>query len=404
MVALRETLEDGWFRGMATMETAEIFDGAARELTRRGLDAVALVRHGLYEEVAGALLASVAATGLAPKMFEGFESFDHESWAEVLGLPDRVLTVEARSPSEAADAFGRVIVPLLPRVISWISTASLRDMVELKAPKAIREISDDELSQFFELHIPYRWMIDYFSRTFYRGWATESLHLTHRWLKGLEGPPCSSELMDDRRIDPGALAFEIADRAASAEGRGSHRALLLKALPAHNKEAAALVMGSLTGEMTRHAVGLLRQGRVKEAAALFEFGVRGAPDNAELHNNWGFCLIPVDSHRALKLLIRAQALGYFCEPFNVYNQMCCLVSLGRHQPALSLAANSWDLVRERPPACGDIWRLDGSSWALERTKNVCRDVADLAISVAIRNGWQDQVKIWNDRIVTLGAP
>lgn len=399
VVALRKTLEDGWFRGTETPEMAEIFDGATRELTRRGLDAVALVRHGLYEEVAGALIAGIAATRLAPEMLEGFEGFDHESWAEVLRLPNRILAVETKSLSEVVDAFGRVIVPLFPQVISWISTASLRDMVELRAPKTIREISDDEMSQFFELYTPYRWMIDYFSMTFYREWKTESLHLTHRWLKGLEGPPCSPELMDDRRIDPGTLALEIADRVSSWEDRESHKALLLKTLPPHNKEAAALVMGSLTGEMTRHAVILLRQGRAKEAAALFEFGVRGAPDNAELHNNWGFCLIPVDPHRALQLLTRAQDLGYFCGPFNIYNQMCCLVSLGRHQAALSLAANSWDSVRACPPACGNIWRLDGSSWTLEHTKDVCRDVADLAASVAARHGGQDQVKTWSERIV-----
>ncbi|MER7211394.1 hypothetical protein ABT340_30450 [Streptosporangium sp. NPDC000239] len=400
VVALREMLKDDRFRGVATVERAEVFEGAARELTRRGLDAVALVRHGLYREVAGALIAGIAATSLASERYEGF---DHESWAEVLRLPNRIPTIAGQSPSEAADAFGHVIAPLFPQIISWISTASLRDMVELRAPETIREISDNEINQFFELHTPYRWMIDYFSKTFYREWTTESLHLTHRWLQGFEGPPCSPELMDDRRIDPGTLAFEIADRAASKDDRGSHKVSLRRVSPARGKEAAALVMGSLAGEMRRHAVGLLRQGRTKEAAALFEFGVKGAPDNAELYNDWGFCLIPVEPHRALKLLIEAQALGYFFKPLNIYNQMCCLVSLGRHQAALSLAANSWDSVRACPPRCGNIWRLDGFSWALEHTKNVCREVADLAVSVATRHGRHDQVKIWSERIVALGA-
>ena len=48
---------------------------------------------------------------------------------------------------------------------------------------------------------------------------------------------------------------------------------------------------SLVDEMSRHAIKLLRQGRCKEAAAVFEFGVQQRPEDPAVRNNLGFCLI-----------------------------------------------------------------------------------------------------------------
>ena len=44
---------------------------------------------------------------------------------------------------------------------------------------------------------------------------------------------------------------------------------------------------------------LLKQGRYREAAAVFEFGVQQRPEDAEVRNNLGFCLIPVEPREAL---------------------------------------------------------------------------------------------------------
>ncbi|MFG6197226.1 tetratricopeptide repeat protein [Nonomuraea sp. JJY05] len=403
------------FKASTSAARLEAFSKAAGELTRRGLDATALVRHGMCQQVLGALIANLTAMRLAPhwglKPFAGFENFDHDSWAKVLRLPPQVPIIEEEDPRKAAEDFVKVITPLIPRVMSWVSLASLQDMVCLTPPKSIRELPQEEIAQFFELQVPYQWMVDYFSRTFLHEWETKSLHLTHRWIKGLEGPPCSPELMEDRRIEPDLLAHEIADRATSQEDRKPRIMRLSSPMlpppeaPSTRDEAtAALVMGSLIGEMTRHATRLLRQGRLREAAAVFEFGVQGAPGNPDLHNNWGFCLIPLEPREALKLLTKAKALGYRCEAINLYNQVCCMVSLGRHKAALSLAASAWDRIKVGRSLGGTIWQMHHSGWMLADTENACRDLAALAVSVATSHGWQGEAESWNDRIADLGAP
>ncbi|MEU8267368.1 hypothetical protein AB0B89_09375 [Sphaerisporangium sp. NPDC049002] len=415
VVTLRGMLEGGRaFKDERSAARVEAFSTAASELTRRGLDTTALVRHGMFQQVLGALIANLTAARLAPhwhvEPFAGFENFDHEAWAKVLHLPAKIPVIDAGSPRAASKAFANLIIPTIPRIMSWISVASLQDMVCLTPPGSIRGLPQEDLSQFLALQVPYRWMVDYFSHTFLHEWETESLHLTHRWMKGLEVPPCSPELMEDRKIDPELLAFEIADRVTADEGRKSPVSTStsmtvrpLTALSTPPEETTALVMVSLAMEMTRHAKHLLSEGRLREAAAVFEFGVQGAPESADLHNNWGFCLIPLEPSKALNLLIRAEELGFYNEALTIYNQMCCLFSLGRHKAALSLAAGKWEQIRSAPSLHATIWKLEGSGWVLKETENLGQDLVELAISVATSNGWHGELEIWSVRRRDLSA-
>lgn len=408
VVALREMLRGG--RAVSAEASATRLDACtrvARELTRRGLDATALVRYGMYRDVLGPLIAKLTAMRLAPQwgIEPAIESqeFDHEGWIRALDLPAQVPVIKKEGVRGAAQEFIALLAPKVSRLLSWISVATFRDIVCLTPMADIRDLPQEDMAQFLELQIPYRWVIDHFTQTFLHDWETESLHQAHRWLKGQETPPCPPRLMCDRSIDPGCLAEEIADRAAM-RGEAGQRSLpsLMLPAPLHvdtHATTAALVMDSLTGEMTRHAARLLGEGRLREAAAVFEFGVQGSPNNADLYNNWAFCLIPLDPSRSLLLLAKAKELGFHHRALHTYNEMCCLVSLKRYRAALSLAGNTW-VEAEAPagPMMSTIWRPDGPGWRIATSADVRRDLVALAVLVATQQGEEDDLAIWRARL------
>jgi len=415
--ALKGLLEGrGESRPATTDALEEIFGSVTRELTRRGMDAVALVRYGMWQQVMSGLISNLTATRLAPHWgitsFAADSDFDHERWAKVLGLPDEIPAISQQDPRKAGEEFVELLSPIVPLAISWISCASVRDLVQLLPPgEKIPPPPEEDISKFFELRSPYLWMVDYFSTTFLHDWDTSSLHLTYQWIKGAQQPPCDSSLMDDRRIDRSELAIEIADR-ATVEGnsdttfRGSIPLASTTSTPqllSHGKTAASFLMLSLVGEMTRHANQLLTEGRYREAAAVFEFGVQGAPNSADLHNNWGFCLIPENPREALNHLVHALDLGYHNSALNIYNQMCCCVALGRPQAALSLAEHIWSRSRDLPPSESTIWLKGEAGWTLSTSNDISLNIAQFALLAARNVSADSAAETWSKRVTDLNS-
>ncbi|MDA0637080.1 hypothetical protein OUY22_27065, partial [Nonomuraea sp. MCN248] len=172
VTAMREILEGGQGPRSSPAETLEIFSSVAQELTRRGLDAVALIRYGMWHLVLSNLISHLTASRLAPhwgvEPVANIEDFDHEAWARILKLPSEIPAIEPRGTSESAKEFVELLTPIFPAMISWIRVASLKDMTFLVPPPGINPLAQEDLSQFLALHNPYRWMVDYFSTTFYR--------------------------------------------------------------------------------------------------------------------------------------------------------------------------------------------------------------------------------------------
>ncbi len=256
-------------------------------------------------------------------------------------------------------------MPRLPRLMNWIATASLDDLLELTPPSAIIPESPDSSFPNDELDAQYSWAVDRFSSTFYSEWSTSSLHYAYRWLSGHATPPCNPDLMSDKMVDSSKLNAEIARRAASR-----------KTKPPRKPRIDAL----LANEMVDYAISLLKGKRYSEAAAIFKFAAAQKPYNGNFRNNIGFCLIPDDPMQALGHLKAAAEMHYPRSATNIYNQMCCHIALHRPREALALAEDMWPIINFTSSAGATLWKRDESidGWVIFYTENDRISVAELA--------------------------
>jgi hypothetical protein len=369
-------------RGPEAMQaTTELRSGtiatAAAQLTARGLDAVALVRYGMSQEVV-ALISSALTFKLILGEDSAIEGVDLQAWCAALGV-DLPESPQAKpTVYELVDRFTDVLIPAFSRIKQWVDSASLEDIINL-APPLPGELTITATSSASDraLREQYRWIVDHFAQTFYRDWATSSLHNELKWLDGDIVAPCSGELMDDRIVPRQELVEEIARRAVygtDTPGPGD----------------------SIAAEMTRHAIILLRHGRHREAAAVFEFGVTQRPDDPEIQNNLGFCLIPIDPKVALEHLKAASNMGYPRTTTNSYNQMCCYWALGRPRAALNIASAEWSKLSAAPePSL--LWRPSvQGDWELHED-DPGPSIATLAANIARHEGWPEEEEYWHKK-------
>lgn len=361
----------------------DAFRAAADELTRRGLDGLSLIRYGMFEIVASTIINVLARSTLADQERPGGMSrADADAWWAALDLPARPMFSDTPTPAEVRGLMEEVIRPSLPRIMSWIATASINELLEVTPPPAVIPADLDSGFPDEELQAQYAWAVDHFSSTFYTEWSTSSLYYAYRWLSGHEIPPCNPDLMSDRRIDDSKLNAEIARRAAMS--RGFHK---------------PRIDAILSNEMIDFAVSLLEGKRYREAAAIFEFAASQTPYEGRFQNNIGFCLIPEDPLEALGYLKTAAEMNYPNPATNVYNQMCCHIALHRPREALALADAMWSNIRATRPADATLWKRDDltSDWVIFKSGNAQISVAELAIALAREEGWPTEEVAWRER-------
>lgn len=360
------------------------FRAAADELTRRGLDGISLVRYGMWDAVASSVINVLTQSTVGDIERPGGRSrSDAEAWWAVLALGERPVFSDTPPLSEAHSLMANTIERGLARLVNWIVTAPVQDLVELIPPAEV--IPEPPSEDFFDddLLEQYKWAVDHFSSTFYSEWSTSSLHYAHRWLAGHEVPPCAADLMDDRRIDRVKLNDEIARRAATRSHRRSNK---------------LSIDGLLAYEMTRYATTLLTAKRYREAAAIFEFALSQKAYDGSFTNNLGFCLIPESPLEALGHLRAAAEMNYYRLAVNVYNQMCCHIALRRPRDALAIAGARWQSIRSASPLDAILWNrqdLD-RTWVIFRTEDDRASVAQLAMDLAHHEGWQENEATWRE--------
>jgi hypothetical protein len=368
---------------VALADRARLIRQCSGELTRRGLDGPSLIRYGLAEEVLGPLIAALllqAAFGAG----DAVEGIAAASWCTALGIETPGPRFPWPTAEEASKRFEELVVPAIPRLLRWVCWASLDEIISLKSPDAGRLGG----SRDAEVAEQYRWLVDHFSSTYYHQWETSSLHCGLRLLDGDLLPPCAASLMEDRCVDRGGLLEEIAKRAVYRTSQ-EPTVVYASSYPALEE--------SVKDEVTRQALLMLHEGRHLEAAAVFEFGTRQLPDDADVRNNLGFCLIPVDPVQALRHLEKASGMGYRPAVTNAYNMMCCLIATGRPDDALVVASRVWTAVsadQERAL----LWeRCDDTNWQLLLTDDAAAEVALLAGQAARAAGLLDQANVWRRR-------
>jgi hypothetical protein len=372
---------------VALADRARLIRQYSDELTRRGLDGFSLIRYGLAPEVLGPLIAALALQAAfgAGDAVEGIEA---TSWCIALGIEEPGPRFAWPTAEEASKRFEELIIPAIPRLLRWVSWASLDEIIRLTLPDASRLAGTPAISGAVEVTKQYRWLVDHFSSTYYHQWETPSLHCGLRLLDGDLLPPCAASLIADRYVDRGGLLEEIAKRAVYRTSQ-EPTAVYANSYPALEE--------SVKDGITRQALLMLHGRRYQEAAAVFEFGTRQLPDDADVRNNLGFCLIPVDPAQALQHLEMASGMGYRPAVTNAYNMMCCHMAAGRPDDALMVASRLWTAVsadQERAL----LWeRCDDGNWQLLSTDDAAAEVAWLAGQAARAAGLLDQANVWRRR-------
>ncbi|WP_067488099.1 hypothetical protein [Actinomadura hibisca] len=386
---------------------------AARELSRRGLDAHSLIRYGMGQQIVGSVVMAVLSAHVVPYIrihrpleIEDFDrdgwlaDFDLDGWLKVLDLQEKP------APPANSDEFlryvGQVVTGMFDSIMPWLATAPIEDLVLLRPPHRIEKLTQDRLQGDLELHRYYRWAVDHFSSTFFQEWATSSLHLAHRWLRGHETPPCGEDLMRERDIVTAQLNEEIALRVVDDQGESvpwENGITVVNTAASEGGNLAATSVQLLEPQMSNHALRLLKQERFREAAAIFEFAVHAIPQNSQFHHHWGFCLMPVEPSEAYKHLVDANELGYTNRARNIYHRMCCLTAVGKETVALQLADSGWRVIAAEPAADAIVWDLTRQpAWQLREVDDIRAGVAELAAHIARRKGQEEEERRWQARL------
>ncbi|WP_091409859.1 hypothetical protein [Friedmanniella luteola] len=342
-VSLKRTFERHPFD--RTLEQHQEVAACMSELARRGFD-VELIAHGpLADSVTQAIVGSVlgrtlseaessenpdigevdSRTSLRDSMYadaleKGELASDHE-----VSVNDRRLDQET-----AAKIVFTVAGDFHRHVTNWCRAASVEDLlswnVSADAQGPAPEGRPDRLAV---------WMFDRFTVTYLSDWAPESLRLEWAYRRGNENlAPVSPAQMALRHVDMADLADRVADLAVA----GDERAIRDQ-------------------HLVRNAAAMLRAGKRDAAAALFEAVRQSDWDDPELHNNYGFCVLPDDPGAALKALDLASSKG-FKGTVNVANRALCLLRLGRPVAAIELLESAYEIWDQLDAGSSYVWGIE----------------------------------------------
>jgi hypothetical protein len=324
------------------------------ELERRGHRVDALVRQGLAKVITtviaiATVLPEIAhfASGQTPSSLRPAPP----EWQALLdGMADDksstlVKDVSPESPDDRK-MLARLVSAITGKFMrvlgAWVRTASLDDLIAWRAPSNPDEIlllADLESVEARAVEIQ-EWLVDRYVDTYLTRWETESLYLEWRYVHAEIPPPCPSKEMAARRVGEVDLAREITNRTVQARKDDSA-----------NKGTSLSI-----GEMKSTAVEFLNAGRRAEAAALFEAAKRVNPQDPEVVNDYGFCVLPDNPEEGVREIERASDLGYPYRDITLANRMYGLFRLGRLASALDAAERFLAEEKSGTPATLWDWR------------------------------------------------
>ena len=338
---------------------------------------------------------AVAATTAMPLILGGDDQLTELPDELRKGLADWacLLLGEDRSPSDwfavarergsewAAEQI-RHIFSCTPRISAWLQSRPLDELLSWRSPNQL----EFEIVRHDQHEPPPpcdRWLMDRFMRTYLTEWSYDSLLLEWRYLQGSEPAPCSREGMRERFVDASELAHEIASRAAAGETAGSETMMSVSAF-------------------VRPALAHLGEGRFTTAAAIFDACRIASPNDAEAHNNYGFCALPTDVPAALAALDRAAELGMFLSPVNAANRMVALHRLNRAGTALEVAQRVAASAAWTEPSTAYLWSWETTEPKVVNVTDVRRYIAEYALAIAQEVMDESSAKAWTLRLSELG--
>jgi hypothetical protein len=276
---------------------------------------------------------------------------------------------------------------------AWVKTATQEDLIAWRPPSDPGEVltlaAIDVVSK--EEKDTYRWLVDRFTQTYLNNWAKRSLYLEWRYLHAELVAPCSSVEMRQRRIADGDVSKAIASRVAPVKKDRS--------VGDSDEIGPREAPGLSIDQLVTAAADFLEAGRRSAAAALFEAAKRDNPDNAEIRNNYGFCILPDNPEGGLQEIHAAEELGFTPRSVNLANRMYGLFRLQRYASALEVAERLF--AEDDHEAWLWDWRKDPENTTILMV-NARPYGVQFALDIAQATGDSSQATLWAARVEALG--
>lgn len=280
-----------------------------RELERRGLDVVTILRVGISPTVADVI------TQMAPDL----PASDpwRQLWDSQLAQKKRPDDYRKWYATHATEWLARLVETDLQGFLAWNAPAeALFSSVPptLPEPEAL-------------------WLWERFTVTHVSDWTTSSLVMEWGFSRGRITTQCGDRVLAARTIDPTEVATVALDR-------------LAESTPQTFPQSRDLSSEQFVHKAVRH----LQEGRPEEAADIFTALAFMNPADGEALNNLGFCLIPQGAAQAIGPLDRASRLPLRQPALNTANRAFVRHLLGRDAEALALLEGL-----EAPDAAAFAW-------------------------------------------------
>jgi hypothetical protein len=376
------------------------------ELERRGHNVEGYVRWGFDRFIATAIVIST----LLPDLEAFREVEDHEEpsqivreappgWVDLLDetgastpeLDEAFASLPEQERASVSRVVGALSGPFSTLVRAWVKVASRDDLLAWRPPddpEEVRTLAAIETStKTKEDRAIYRWLVDRFTITYLGDWAKSSLYREWRYLHAELTAPCSNAEMRERKIAEGDISKAIANRVALA--------------PEAKQEDDSRQKATLSvGQLEKAAIGFLESGRRTAAAALFEAAKLENPLNADVRNNYGFCILPDHPKDGLQEIHAASELGYYRPDITLANRMYGLFLLGRYTSALEAAERLFQQEDRRDQAYLWDWRKEAENTSVILI-NPHQYAAQFALEIAEMTRDLHAADVWNSRVESL---
>lgn len=395
------------------------------ELTRRGVDAEAIVRHGLLDQFSlgiamtaswrlfraekdqdGTSLTGEAWNSLLVASYEADRQLERHSLRDFDGLMRRLRNLSGSTevlPPLDAPALGKAaertevdedIVAyalggrFVNRVATWVQTADLEDVLGWRAPSAGRFTMETLQVGPSPAEVEHgRWLFDRFSKTYLTDWQESSLQHEWRWLHGRCEGAAPAAVMKERPTRAEEVSACLADVACAA-------APSAPAVP-ESPDSVALF------RFVRLAARSLKEGRRQEAVALYRGLVQLRPDDPDINNNYGFCLLVDDPRAALRWLERAAVLsGSGIDGTNLANRVYAATVLNDDELVLLLADRLFVASATLHFQSAYLWETGHDGPTLGENVDPVTYAGGLALAAAERLQRPVQVTLWTDRLAS----
>lgn len=251
-------------------------------LEHRGVDPAAVVRQGLFRYISSSVIWHII--NALPK------GSDDLGWVALIReiAPDFDHIV-----ANAEAELDRVIDMVEPYLSAWILRADIEDLLEHRV-----RASAAELRRHWETDLPPRdfdtvWLVDRFTKTYMENWGRRSLQREWRYIHSQHPAPCPPADMRERVVDVKSLAVLLAEIGSRhIEDQGNQSATGSKKL-------------IQVEQFLPLAVEALKRGDRDEAASIYRMLFAVRPDDHDVVNNLGFCILPDQPAEAVRYLEKA---------------------------------------------------------------------------------------------------